>query len=56
MSRKTSRPPSTYALQVWNLIVRRGMTLASAAHRLEISTRRVERIVIGVSRRNAIGW
>ena len=47
-------PPSEYALQVWTMVARRGMTPAIAARHLAISTWRVERIVVGVSRRNAI--
>lgn len=48
------RRPSEYAQQVWTLVARRGMTPATAARHLDISTWRVERIVIGVSRRNAL--
>jgi hypothetical protein len=54
--RRTLRPPSEYALQVWTLVARRGMTPASAARSLHTSTWRVERIVLGVSRRNARRW
>jgi hypothetical protein len=38
------------------MVARRGMTPACAARYLEISTWRVERIVVGVSRRNAHRW
>jgi hypothetical protein len=50
------RPFSEYALKVWTLVARHGMTPALAARRLETSTWRVERIVVGVSRRNASRW
>jgi hypothetical protein len=50
------RPFSEYALQVWTMVARHGMTPALAARRLETSTWRVERIVVGVSRRNASRW
>lgn len=50
------RPFSKYALQVWTMVARHGMTPALAARRLETSTWRVERIVVGVSRRNACRW
>jgi hypothetical protein len=56
MTRPNYKHPSEYALQVWTLVARRGMTPALAARQLCISTRRVERIVIGVSRRNAQKW
>jgi len=56
MFRRNQRPPSTYALEVWNLVARRGMTPALAARQLETSTWRVERIVVGVSKRNARKW
>lgn len=56
MSHSAPRPPSDYALQVWNMVARRGMTPAGVARALHISPRRVERIVIGVSRRNAQKW
>jgi len=58
-SRPYARPhrrPSEYALQVWMMVARRGMTPASAARSLAISTWRVERILVGVSRRNAHRW
>jgi hypothetical protein len=55
-SRRESRPFSEYALHVWTMVARHGMTPALAARRLEISTWRVERIVVGVSRRNASRW
>ena len=50
------RPFSEYALKVWTMVARHGMTPAVAARRLETSTWRVERIVVGVSRRNAGRW
>lgn len=50
------RPFSDYALQVWTMVARHGMTPAIAARRLETSTWRVERILMGVSRRNASRW
>lgn len=50
------KPPSNYALRVWTMVARRGMTPALAARTLSISERRVERILIGVSRRNAHRW
>jgi hypothetical protein len=56
MLRRNHRPPSHYALTVWNLVARRGMTPQTAARQLETSTWRVERIVVGVSRRNASKW
>ena len=51
-----TRPFSEYALRVWTMVARHGMTPTLAARRLEISTWRVERIVVGVSRRNASRW
>lgn len=51
-----NRFPSEYALQVWTLVARRGMTLAHAARTMETSTWRVERIIAGVSRRNSRRW
>jgi hypothetical protein len=56
MSHPAPKPPSDYALQVWNMVARRGMTPALAARALHISARRVERIVVAVSRRNALRW
>jgi hypothetical protein len=56
MLRKTIRRPSEYSLQVWNMVARRGMTPALVARHLDISAARIERIVIGVSRRNAHRW
>ncbi len=53
---RPTRPFSEYALQVWTMVARHGMTPALAARRLETSTWRVERIVVGVSRRNACRW
>jgi hypothetical protein len=50
------QPFSEYALQVWTMVARHGMTPALAARRLETSTWRVERIIVGVSRRNASRW
>lgn len=50
------RRPSEYALQVWTLVARRGMTPATAAKHLDTSIWRVERIIIGVGRRNALRW
>lgn len=47
---------SEYALQVWTMVARRGMTPAIAARQLDTSTWRVERIVVGVSRRHARRW
>ena len=48
--------PSDYALKVWTMVARRGMTPAIAARRLSTSTWRVERIITGVARRNARRW
>lgn len=56
MSHCAPKPPSDYALQVWNMVARRGMSPSLAARALHISARRVERILIGVSRRNALRW
>jgi len=53
---RLSRPFSEYALNIWTLVARHGMTPARAARHLETSTWRVERIVVGVSRRNASRW
>jgi hypothetical protein len=50
------RRPSPFALQVWTMVARHGMTPACAAKQLETSTRRVERILVGVSRRNVNRW
>lgn len=47
------RRPSEYAQQVWTLVARRGMTPSTVAKHMDISTWRVERILIGVGRRNA---
>ena len=52
----THRRPSSYALKVWTLVARRGMTPANAARALSTTPRRVERILVGVSRRNARKW
>ena len=56
MTKKGSRTPSDYSVQIWTLVARRGMTLASAARQMDTSLWRVERIVVGVSRRNANRW
>ncbi len=56
MHTKQIRLPSNYAVQVWNMVARRGMTPASAAKQMSTSTWRVERIIVGVSRRNAHRW
>ena len=53
---RANRPFSEYAIQVWTMVARHGMTPALAARRLETSTWRVERIVVGVARRNASRW
>jgi hypothetical protein len=50
------KPLSEYAIHVWTMVARRGMTPAIAARHLETSTWRVERILVGVSRRNATRW
>jgi hypothetical protein len=52
----TAKRPSHYALQIWTMVARRGMTPAIVARHLEISTHRVERILAGVARRNARRW
>jgi hypothetical protein len=54
--RKASRRPSEYALQVWTLVARHGMSLSIAAKHLDTSAWRVERIIVGVSRRNVTRW
>jgi hypothetical protein len=56
MNRNGVRPPSEFALHIWTLIARRGMTAAIVARQLDTSPRRVERIVVGVSKRNAHRW
>jgi hypothetical protein len=38
------------------MVARRGMTLAIAARQMDTSIWRIERIVVGVSRRNAHRW
>jgi hypothetical protein len=48
--------PSDYALHVWTLVARRGMSPALAARRMSTSVWRVERIITGVARRNARRW
>jgi hypothetical protein len=53
---RSVRPPSQYAVQVWTMVARRGMTPAIAAKHLATSTWRVERILVGVSRRNVHRW
>ena len=53
---RSVRPPSQYAVQVWTMVARRGMTPALAAKHLATSTWRVERILVGVSRRNVHRW
>lgn len=55
MSHATKRP-SQYALHVWNMVARRGMSPTLAARALSTTPRRVERILIGVSRRNTQKW
>ena len=54
--KKSHRLPSDYAVQVWTLVARRGMSLAHCAKQLDTSLWRIERIVLGVSRRNASRW
>lgn len=56
MGRKLNRTPSDYAVQIWTLVARRGMSLTTAARHMDTSLWRVERIVVGVSRRNAHRW
>lgn len=56
MHSRQIRPPSNYAVQVWSLVARRGMTPALAAKKMDTSIWRIERIVVGVSRRNAHRW
>ncbi|MET0985130.1 MAG: hypothetical protein ABW034_06955 [Steroidobacteraceae bacterium] len=56
MSKKVSRTPSDYSVQIWTLVARRGMSLADAARYMDTSRWRVERIVLGVSRRNTTRW
>jgi hypothetical protein len=53
---RPSRRPSEYAIEVWTMVARRGMTPAIAAKHFDTSTWRVERILVGVSRRNARRW
>jgi hypothetical protein len=53
---RSVRQPSEFAVQVWTMVARRGMTPAVAAKHLATSTWRVERILVGVSRRNAHRW
>ena len=50
------RRPSEYAQQVWTLVARHGMTPLVASRHLGINIRRVQRILLGVSRRNALRW
>jgi hypothetical protein len=54
--RDKTRLPSEYALQIWTMIARRGMTPAVVARHLDTSTWRIERIIVGVSRRNTHRW
>jgi hypothetical protein len=54
--KQTPKRPSEFALHVWTMVARRGMTPALAAKQLATSTWRVERILVGVSRRNAKRW
>jgi hypothetical protein len=56
MLRKVVRRPSEYSLQVWTMVARRGMTPATVARHMDTSATRIERIVVGVSRRNAHRW
>lgn len=56
MGKRIRRAPSDYAVEIWTLVARRGMTLANAARHMDTSIWRVERIVLGVSRRNANRW
>lgn len=56
LSIRNTRRPSDYAVQVWTMVARRGMTPAVAARQLSTSTWRVERILTGVARRNARRW
>lgn len=51
-----SRRPSAYSQQIWNLVARLGMPPATAARHFDTSLRRVERILVGVGRRNAGRW
>jgi hypothetical protein len=53
---RSVRPPSEYAVQVWTMVARRGMSPSVAAKHMATSTWRVERILTGVSRRNAHRW
>lgn len=50
------RQPSEYAVRVWTMVARRGMTPTMAARAMETSTWRVERIITGVGSRNARRW
>jgi hypothetical protein len=56
MPKKHCRRPSEYALQIWTMVARRGMTPAMAAKCMDTSAWRIERVLIGVSRRNAHRW
>jgi len=51
-----TRLPSEYAMQVWTMVARRGMTPTFVARHLDTSPWRIERILAGVSRRNARRW
>jgi len=50
------RVPSDYALQIWTMVARRGMTPTLVARHMDTSAWRIERILVGVSRRNAHRW
>ena len=54
----SARPrfPSEYALQIWTMVARRGMTPTVVARHMDTSAWRIERILVGVSRRNALRW
>jgi hypothetical protein len=53
---RSVRTPSEYAVQIWTMVARRGMSPSVAAKQMATSTWRVERILTGVSRRNAHRW
>jgi hypothetical protein len=50
------RLPSEYALQIWTMVARHGMTPTLVARHLDTSAWRIERILVGVSRRNIRRW
>ena len=52
----STRLPSDYAMQVWTMVARRGMTPELVARHMATSPWRIERILVGVSRRNAHRW